>query len=267
MAASAGRLDIYNMALGYIGVRTISSPNEQTPEAVQCGLYWDRARRTALRDFPWNFAARRVRLAQKKLPDAYAMQWRFAYALPDACLKVVHVHDGAHPNTPFRIVQDGGEVLILSRTGCAFADYTVDVEDISLWDELFVDAMVRKLACMIATPLLKNNPQKQEQLEQLYRLALPSAEGQDASEVELQKKRRDGWLEARCGWESQGGGLVIAVQNESAEDAAQRAAEKERQKTAAQIAALQGQVGSLETRLHEVEATDYPDIFDTGEDN
>ena len=166
MASTAGRLDIYNMALGYIGTRTISSPNEQTPEAMACELYWDRARRTALRDFPWNFASRRVRLGQKTLPDAYAMQWGYAYGLPESCFKVVHVHDGSHPQTPFRIVQHGGEVLILSGVGGAYADYTVDVEDISIWDECFVEAMARKLAALIATHLLKNNPQKQEQLEQ-----------------------------------------------------------------------------------------------------
>ena len=201
MASTACRLDIYNMALGYIGTRTISSPNEQTPEAIVCELYWDRARRAALRDYPYNFASRRVLLAQKEMPSQYAMQWGYAYGLPESCLKVVHVHDGAHPQTPFRIVQNGGEVVILSNVGAAYCDYTIDVEDITLWDELFVDAMARKLASMIATPLLKNNPQKQQQLEELYRLAIPSANGQDASEVELDRSAGNvsSWLMSRGG--------------------------------------------------------------------
>ena len=200
MASTAGRLDIYNMALGFVGTRTVSSPNEQTPEAIQCELYWDRARRAALRDFPYNFASRRALLASKTLPQAYSMQWAYAYALPANCLKVVHVHDGNHPNTPFRIVQTANnEVVILSNVANAYADYTVDVEDITLWDELFVLAMARKLAAMIATPLLKNNPQKQQQLEQLYQMSIPSLDGQDASEVELSRSvgNMSTWLMAR----------------------------------------------------------------------
>ena len=48
MPSTASKLDIFNMALGFIGTRTIASANENTPEAIQCGLYWDRARRSAL---------------------------------------------------------------------------------------------------------------------------------------------------------------------------------------------------------------------------
>ena len=50
MASTAAKLDIYNMALGFVGARTVASPRENTPEAVQCELYWDRARRAALQE-------------------------------------------------------------------------------------------------------------------------------------------------------------------------------------------------------------------------
>ena len=83
MASTAAKLDIYNMALGFVGARTVASPRENTPEAVQCELYWDRARRAALQDYPYNFACRRARLASKALPEAYAGEWRFCYGLPD----------------------------------------------------------------------------------------------------------------------------------------------------------------------------------------
>lgn len=68
MASTAGKLDIYNMALGFAGQRTIASPSENTPEAIQCELYWDRARRSALQDFPYNFACAVFVLPQRRFP-------------------------------------------------------------------------------------------------------------------------------------------------------------------------------------------------------
>ncbi len=200
MASTAAKLDIYNMALGFVGARTVASPRENTPEAVQCELYWDRARRAALQDYPYNFACRRARLASKALPEAYAGEWRFCYGLPDGCLKFLRVHDGSGDGAaPWQLRHDGRESVILTDTGRAWGDFIVDVQDVSLWSELFVLVMARKLACFIVVPLLKNNPQKVQELEELYQMALPRADGQDASEGR-DKKTSDSWLLARGTW-------------------------------------------------------------------
>lgn len=200
MAATAGKLDIFNMALGFVGTRTIASPTENTPEAIQCGLYWDRARRAALQDFPYTFASRRVRLAARNMPEAYAGKWRYCYGLPADCLKVAGICDSAgRRGAPYQLRNTGQEVVVLTDTAQAFADCTVDVQDIGLWSELFVLAMARKLACLIAVPLLKNNPQKVQELEQLYQVAIPLANGQDASEGRG-SAAADTWLAARGAW-------------------------------------------------------------------
>lgn len=202
MASTASRIDIYNMALGFVGTRTIASPNENTPEAIQCKLYWDVARRGALRDFPYSFARRRVRLAEKPLDDVYKAEWRYAYGLPDGCLKVHAVHDGDSRKLhgqAWRLESTGTEQVIYTRQELAVADCTFDVENIGLWDELFVLAMARKLAALICVPLLKNNQAKLQELEQLYQMAIPKADGQDASEREAEP-RMDSWLAARSTW-------------------------------------------------------------------
>lgn len=189
------------MALGFIGTRTIASANENTPEAIQCGLYWDRARRSALRDYPYRFAVRRVVLAEKSLPAAYAEEWRHAYALPDGCLKVHAVHDGREQGRkrPFRLESDTEGALLLCDVPRAMATCTFDVEEATRWDELFVMAMARKLAALVAVPLLKNNSAKVQELVQLYEIAIPQADGQDASERES-SMRPDSWLLARETW-------------------------------------------------------------------
>ena len=64
------------------------------------------------------------------------------------------------------------------------------------FDDLFAHMLARKLACLLAAPLLKSNSQKIAELEQLYSASLPQARQSDASE------RRplplpDSWLQAR----------------------------------------------------------------------
>lgn len=204
MPSTATKLTICNMALGFIGTRTLASPNERTPEAIQCELYWDTARRSALRDFPYRFAQRRVVLAEKPLPAVYAMEWRHAYGLPDGWLKIHRVHGGEVGADPWLLVSDGAGIIILSNVAGAMADYSRDVEDVSLWDELFVLAMARKLALLIAVPLLKNNSGKMEELATLYQAAIPQADGQDASEGLEQhpfgRDAEDSWIRARSAW-------------------------------------------------------------------
>lgn len=201
MASSANRLQIYNMALGLIGTRTVGSPNETTPEAIQCELFWDRARRDALRDYPYRFAIRRFRLPEKDVPDVYAGEWTHCYGLPDACLKVVRVHDGRRrgvSKTPYAIQRgDEGEML-LCDVEQALIDCVVDVDDITTWDDAFVAAMARKLAVLICVPLCKGEG-KLNGLVQMYQAAIPIAEGADSSES-YDRKPNDSWLLARGGW-------------------------------------------------------------------
>lgn len=202
MASTASKIDIFNMALGFIGTRTLASATERTTEAIQCSLYWDRARRSALRDYPYSFSTRRIVLAEKVKPAVYAYEWRYSYGLPDGCLKVHAVHSsGQQPNNrlAFRLEGDTEGHLLLCDISPASATCSFDIENITRWDELFVMAMARKLAALIAVPLLKNNPDKVRELQQLYQIAVPKSEGQSASE-EVSKESIDSWLSMREVW-------------------------------------------------------------------
>lgn len=196
------------MALGWIGTRTVASESENTLEAVQCGLYWDSARRQALRDYPWNFAQRRAWLAVVPMPTGYEKQYRFAYALPVDMLKALQIFPdgvdtksrGDRESGRFIIVHDSGNAcsILLSNASRALLSYTADMEDITLFDDLFIHMLARKLAALIAVPLLKNNTSKLQELEQLYTAAIPSAIEADASEGAA-LPCMDTWLVARGG--------------------------------------------------------------------
>lgn len=178
------QIAIWNRALGFLGARSIAAEDENTPEALQCRLYWDSARRQALRDYPWAFAQRRA--------------WLARVALPEACLKAHEVrHEGLLPR-PFCLARDpaGDAAILLTSASRALLLYTEDVRHCHQFDDLFAHMLARKLACLLAAPLLKSNSQKIAELEQLYSASLPQARQSDASE------RRplplpDSWLQAR----------------------------------------------------------------------
>lgn len=192
MASSATRLDIYNMALGFIGTRTIGSPNESTPEAIQCNLMWDRARRSCLRDFPYNFAVRRALLPEKTLPDEYAVEYTNAYGTPNDNIRILKIFTEQYERLPYRIVIYNNAPMIVTTKEDVYCDYVCDEENIGVWDELFIMAMARKLACLIAAPLLKNTAELKV-LDQLYQQAIPQAEGINSAEGKEERKKIDEW--------------------------------------------------------------------------
>ncbi len=201
-SGEASRLVVYNMALQLVGARMVSSIWEDMPEAVQCGIYWDRARRSALRDFPYRFAQKRFQLKQRKLPRIYSHQWRFCYEIPKNVLKIVRVHSAVNRirRIPFSVEYLDEGTVILSNIPCAQATCTIDVTDITRWDELFISAMSHKLAVMISSTLLRNDAKKKQELVALYRAAIPEAEGESANEGS-EYNDPDSWLMAReWGW-------------------------------------------------------------------
>ena len=90
----------------------------------------------------------------------------------------------------------GDATILLTSASRALLLYTEDVRHCHQFDDLFAHMLARKLACLLAAPLLKSNSQKIAELEQLYSASLPQARQSDASE------RRplplpDSWLQAR----------------------------------------------------------------------
>ena len=133
------QMGIWNRALGFLGTRSVASERENTPEAIQCRLYWDNARRQVLRDFPWPFAQRRGWLARLPLPDGYELEYRYAYALPENCLKAHEVrHEGRHKR-PFALARhaESERTMLLTDAARALLLYTEDVSNCQLFDDLF----------------------------------------------------------------------------------------------------------------------------------
>lgn len=196
------RLGIYNMALGYLDARPIASLAENTSEAVQCGLFWDRARRAALRDFAYRFAQRRVALKKMEVPKLYRRQFRFCYRKPEEALKIGDVHNGIDRVARFPFTMESlpdGEI-ILCDIPCAQATITVDIPEVEKWEEMFITAMSMKLGILIAPALLgKEGSGKLQHLMNLYAAHIAACEGDSANEG-TERHDPDTWLLARGWW-------------------------------------------------------------------
>ena len=137
-----GKVEIINLALARLGESPIQSLTEDSVPASRANLLYDSARRSALRDFNWNFALAMVRLSRVTYSP---VDFRFAYALPSDCLRVIRLRGGV----PFSVRKD----RLYTDAESAELEYVMDVTDESLFDSKFVEAISYKLAAELAMPV------------------------------------------------------------------------------------------------------------------
>jgi hypothetical protein len=183
MAASV--ISICNMALARIGVSSfISALTEPSNEARVCALFYEQMRDYALRDYPWNFANRRLALSEAG--DA-PTNWEYMYVYPSDCMKArAIVAPGlraprSDQRIPFETGYYEGQRVIYSNQAEAELIYTVRVEDPTLFDPMFASALAYLIASEIAMPLAVQ-PKVAEQARSAYTLVSSSAAASNLSE-------------------------------------------------------------------------------------
>ena len=155
----ASVIEICNIALSRLGnSRTINSLQEQSKEAGLCDLHYDSALEEVLSDFDWNFASKRVALADT---GSAPLDWQFAYRYPTDCLRITAIMVPGMRNPPERMrIQyqvgsdsDGTGRLIFTDQPEAWLLYVGKVTDPNMFDALFRSALAWKLASEIGMPL------------------------------------------------------------------------------------------------------------------
>jgi hypothetical protein len=179
----ASRIEICNLALGWIGEAPIADMDENRPPARYCRLYYPGALEDVLREHPWNFAQARERLAPVDVPEGWGMAYRHAYARPARCVALHFlVGEDGRTNEHFRHTDDGAATMILANIPRAFAQFTRLVEDTETYDSKFVQTLARRLQCLLVGALLKRNASAVQEAETLYRKVLAEAMTADARE-------------------------------------------------------------------------------------
>lgn len=151
---------ICNKALASIGKTTISSIDESSEAARVCKLFYDDTRKTVLRAIDWPFASKTAALA---LIDGETIPgWDYLYTYPADAVEIRKIigWDSSGGDTGEEwirtIAPESLTPAIATDFEDAYAKYTANVEDTTLFDYLFVEAFEAKLAMDIAFILTKS---------------------------------------------------------------------------------------------------------------
>lgn len=155
----ASVIEICNRALSNIGNgRSINSLIEASKEAGQCSLHFDSCRDAALADFDWNFATKRLALADTNNPP---LDWAYAYQYPTDCVRISAIMPPGirNPTAEQRVQYEVGAnedltgKLIYTDQPAAWLKYVARVTDVSMFDAIFIEALSWRLAAAINMPL------------------------------------------------------------------------------------------------------------------
>lgn len=224
-------VDICNRALSEMGTQsTIASLEEESPEGVQCALWYNTIRRQLLRAATWGFARRQMSLTlistiNTNTPAA-PYPFLFKYAYPADCLKLRYLFappqiNNTNPAEPavdvgpsgwwtisprrdWRFVinedvdQETGALTktILSNVPYAVAAYTMDVTNCDRMDELFQGALTAALAYRLVIPLTGNAGMRPD-FKQSALESVRIAQAADGTESITTTDHEVDWISAR----------------------------------------------------------------------
>jgi len=168
----ASPVDVCNSALVQIGAKPISSLTDNSDAARTCNTIYEAARDKLIRMHPWNFATKRIALAEV-LP-APVSGYDHQFGLPADCLRVLNNDD---ENYDWMIE---GRALLTDESA-VIIKYLSRITDVNQWDSLFREALELLLQSRLAIPMM-NAPDVANQKLQEFRLFLIDARLADAQE-------------------------------------------------------------------------------------
>lgn len=192
-------VEICNMALGHIGMKSISSVDEASENARKCKLFYEPLRDTVLRGCAWNFATAYEELA---VLDESIPGWRLLYSQPNRCLSVRKVFSESSLTNPIPVNHkiilspDSKVKAIAADLEGAWVEFTYQVTDPSMFDAQFIEALSYRLGAALAQPLA-GNIQMGQGLLQMSTTIMDSAKLSNAREGSQQKPNYSSLVEAR----------------------------------------------------------------------
>jgi len=148
---------ICNLALDLVQgdrVSDISSP--QTPIEELCARWYDHTRRKLLRQHPWNFAIKRVILAASVTAPVFGSDKKFP--VPADFLRLLHLMDEDSRIIATKNYQFEDRAIMVEDVATSVRMvYIADEEDVTKFDDLFVDLMAVELALSIAFKVTQSN--------------------------------------------------------------------------------------------------------------
>ncbi|RJO64162.1 MAG: hypothetical protein C4540_04590 [Candidatus Omnitrophota bacterium] len=154
---STSDIAICNLALAHIGVSPIVSLTDELESARALNRIYEISRDAVLRAKAWRFASVKAPLAE--LADQTCSGWGYVYGYPVKCLCIRKIFvDTGNKNPPpieyeTLLLPSINRKVIACDYEDAYAEYTYQVVDATLFDVSFVMAFSFLLAAQIAKPL------------------------------------------------------------------------------------------------------------------
>lgn len=195
MAASSSPVEICNRALDLIGQPPIASIETPTTTAEsRMARHYDPVRRALLREYVWNFAYKRG--TATRIDDAL-FDYTDVYQFPNDLLRLISIA-GQSETTADLNYNIESRTIVYNGGGAASINirYVANIEDVTVWDDLFEDLMVLKLALTVAYAFTKSNSDV-ERLDKLYTKAISGAISIDGQERPPQRRETSRILSRR----------------------------------------------------------------------
>lgn len=193
-------VEICNLALSHIRVKSIASLSDNTPQANECNRLYDPTRDAVLEKFNWNFARKRIILSLKS--ETYA-GWTYAYAYPSDCIKARKIYNSVGESTisgkiKFEVAIDDALTarIILTEQEDAVLIYTARVTTPNMFSSQFVTAMGYAMAVELTVPLRADVALK-ETMRLEYINIIEQAGAEDANEGHDVPEQVSSFLDAR----------------------------------------------------------------------
>ena len=190
--------DIANAALRYLGADTITSFTQGTNEANAVNDLYSDLRDALLRAHNWNFATKKVELAESSTAPAY--EFDNAFVLPSDWLRTVAVHDNDAGTGTFlyRMVQVGGQRVIETDVENVWLTYIAKETDPNMMTADFRRLLAYTLASEMAVDLTSSNT-LQDQLAKKADRLMAQARSADGMGSFPRQRPRGSWASSRYG--------------------------------------------------------------------
>lgn len=193
-----GETDVVNLGLRLIGANPIISLDDGSQSANAADDIYADLRDNLLRSHNWNFATKRVKLAQ--ITTAPIFEFDHGYALPADWLRTISVHDNdaGHGTILYRIELIGSQRAIVTSSDDVYLRYVAQITDPNLMAADFRMALSISLARDLAIPLASSNT-----LQQIYEKRaekkIAQARSSDAIGGFPELRPRGSWASSRGG--------------------------------------------------------------------
>lgn len=157
--------DICNIALSKLGESPIDAPAANgCPAARLCYLHYHPVRREVLCACSWSFAKQLVTISCAETEGEGRVS--LPHSLPPDCLRVLAV------NAPEWTLR--GRTIYCPK-GTIRLSYIADIEDTTLFEPLFAEALATRLACKLCIPLISSITARKALTDEYNHLVLPQA--------------------------------------------------------------------------------------------